>query len=129
MTKNNEQIIIHGVDVKECKIFCSTFGNSLCNPTEDIREAMNCNDYPNCLYKQLKYLEKAFNYREKTYLTNLNNLADEAKFLREKLHNKEQECEELKKKIKSYQCNEKKRKSMHLCFQMFRKCFLQRCRK
>lgn len=64
-----------------------------------IEEDLRCDFYPNCYYKQLKYLEKAFDYRENTYTTNLNNLANEAKFLREKLQIKEQECEELKKQL------------------------------
>ena len=88
----DKQIIIDGVDVSKCEFYSC----GLCNIPDSIETFDSCMDKnPNCYYKQLKYLEKAFDHREKTYLTNLNNLADEAKFLREKLHNKEQECEEL----------------------------------
>ena len=105
MTKNNEQIIIddciHLDEWKHCDIcekLIKTKDGANGKKREHllIEEDLRCDFYPNCYYKQLKYLEKAFDYREKTCLTNLNNLADEAKFLREKLHSKEQECEELK---------------------------------
>ena len=96
MTKNNEQII----NTTKCKHNTFDGGNTqreICLIDNKYCDGIRTDD---CYFKQLKYLEKAFDYREKTYLTNLNNLADEAKFLREKLHSKEQECEELKETIR-----------------------------
>jgi len=88
MTKNNEQIIIDkdkfveaenqpinqeavnkfieqtdkfyidGVDVSGCLVFNNKWGTPLCNPTEDIREAICCEDNPNCLYKKYKRKEQ-----------------------------------------------------------------------
>ena len=121
MTKNNEQIIIDGVDVNGCINYrpsvdttqvsyinaCSigVWQRWYSNLEPSCIMSCNCKYNPDCYYKQLKYLEKAFDHREKTYLTNLNNLADEVKFLREKLHSKEQECEELKDKLSCCFCN------------------------
>ena len=123
MTKNYKQIIIDGVDVKECKIFCNTFGNSLCNPTDDIREAMNCNEYPNCLYKQLKRKEQECKNNKIAYQMELDIYNQECLNLQEELKAKEQECEELKKKIKSYQCNEKKANRCTCAFRCFENAF------
>ena len=109
----DKQIIIDGCNVSGCGFYHSETGTE-CHIalafaeeyTDDNHTYFKCEQNPNCYFKQLKYLEKAFDYREKTYLTNLNNLADEAKFLREKLHSKEQECEELKEKLDYFKkCN------------------------
>ena len=93
----NKQIIIDGIDVCRCRYYDDRYGYcDACKDDIDGNSYTKCMYEDNCYYKQLKHIEQTLDYREKTYLTNLNNLADEAKFLREKLHSKEQECEELK---------------------------------
>ena len=83
-----KQIIIDGIDVSGCEHY-----DEVCLGNHHYKW---CKDNSNCYYKQLKYIEQTLDYREKTYLTNLINLTNETNFLREKLHSKEQECEELK---------------------------------
>ena len=54
----DKQIIIDGVDVSGCIVFNNKWGTPLCDPTEDIREAVHCSDNPNCLYKKYKRKEQ-----------------------------------------------------------------------
>ena len=83
----DKQIIIDGVDVSGCAYFGSTMSPTK-NCTMDSEYLHSCESCY-CYYKQLK---KAMNQ-----IVELN----------KKVETKEQECEELKKEIKSYQCNEK----------------------
>lgn len=117
ITMTDKQIIIDGIDVSGCINFRSDVETTQVNYTNACSigiwqrwytnlepsciTSCSCKYNPNCYYKQLKRLEKACDNREDTYITNLNNLANEAKFLREKLQAKEQECEELKIYIES----------------------------
>ena len=54
----NKQIITDGVDVSGCIVFNNKYRTALCNHTDDIREAIHCNDSPNCLYKKFKRKEQ-----------------------------------------------------------------------
>ena len=111
MTKNNEQIIIDGVDVSGCIVFNNKWGTPLCNHLDDIRTAIHCSDSPNCLYKKYKRKEQE-NKDLKEDIKDIANLLDldtgeeynfgnielEIKHLKAK----EQECEELKAKFELF---------------------------
>lgn len=56
--EDTNKFYIDGVDVSGCIVFNNKWGTPLCNPTEDIREAIHCSDNPNCLYKKYKRKEQ-----------------------------------------------------------------------
>ena len=57
MTKNNEQIIIDGVDVSECEFYNKVIDeDAYCNIDEE--HLCTCISYDNCYYKQLKCKEQ-----------------------------------------------------------------------
>ena len=60
MTKNNEQIIIDGVDVSGCAFYgFSNLNNHLCRSEEFSKiDCTYCNNNPNCYFKQLKRKEQ-----------------------------------------------------------------------
>ena len=104
-THEKEQIIIHGVDVSECKHLYSRWPGSLPKDTcaeydyidnpEDCGLINLCKTHPNCYYKQLQK-EKFENLNNRQMVENAENLINENSELYKNLKEKEQECEELK---------------------------------
>lgn len=100
---DKEQIIIHGVDVRECEYrFWPTFGLSSCcrlyytTPNGELL----CSDNPNCLFKQLarktqeceelrKTLKEEVIYK-RTYLKNFLDCKEENEELKNKIRSLEQ---------------------------------------
>ncbi len=94
----NKQIIIDGVDVSGCIVFDNKWGTPLCNPTEDIREAVHCSDYPDCLFKKFKRKEQECeNWKCELDKTHLLMLEKQDKLLKSM-----QECERLKEENNKY---------------------------
>lgn len=81
----DKQMIIDGVDISECEWYSSTYFKP-CN---------GCKDEPNCYYKQLQREKQNSQEAIDTSIREFNR-AEELKTL---LKRKEQECEELRRRI------------------------------
>lgn len=98
---DKEQIIIDGVDVSECKHY-ERHSFYDCNETCEDNGAIvctNCEDNPDCYFKQLARKEQEINNVQEYYKelrSNVTELANKYVQLRRQLKEKEQECEELK---------------------------------
>lgn len=104
----DKQIIIDGVDVRECACIIEDYyyqqANNLTNGYKHIKNVCElgesgsehynlfCKDNPSCYFKQLKRKEKACKEWKEEYRAKVEELNE----LEEKLLRKEQECEELK---------------------------------
>jgi len=86
----DKQIIIDGVDVSGCYCYVSTSKEYSCGLTCSKFHYRFCKENPNCYYKQLKRLENEYEGFAVKYTD-----------MEIALHNKEQECEELKIYIES----------------------------
>ena len=58
MTKNNEQIIIDGVDVNKCRYKNRSIYNTVYCAWCSSLIGEKCTEHPNCYYKQLKRKEQ-----------------------------------------------------------------------
>ena len=93
---NKEEIIIDGVGVSGCEYVCTTaFCNIGCKLP--FNEEIYCGNNPNCYYKQLQK-EKFENLNNRQMVESAENLIYENSELYKNLKEKEQECEELKKR-------------------------------
>lgn len=102
---DKEQIIINGVDVRECEYLTNQLEEDgeyywFCkmSPTGGPDE---CEYNPNCHFKQLQK-EKFENLNNKQMVENAENLIYENSKLYKNLKEKEQECEKLKEKFKKF---------------------------
>lgn len=109
MTENKK--ITNGVDVNECEH--QTYDKCAINFDEwngEIIRYLDCSNYPNCHFKQLKRKEQECEElkekleRQKDYtITYKSYIYEEEKQLKKQLQAKEQECEKLKTQILSLQ--------------------------